>query len=128
MKFGYTILYVDNVVTTVSFYESALGLTRLFVHESNEYAEMDTGSTRLAFASKNMASMNGFEFSDLPKSSAASPVELAFVTPDVDAAFKTAVSKGAKEIKSPVQKPWGQLVGYVRDCNGFLIEICSPMS
>jgi hypothetical protein len=25
------------------------------------------------------------------------------------------------------QKPWGQTVGYVRDPDGFLVEICSPI-
>lgn len=27
----------------------------------------------------------------------------------------------------PFEKPWGQTVGYVRDINGVLIELCSPM-
>lgn len=127
MKLGYTILYVDDVVRTVAFYENAFGLKRLFVHESNEYAEMETGSTRLAFASKNLADSHGFDFGHLGRAAASAPFELAFVTPNVEDAFKSAVEKGATELKKPTQKPWGQLVGYVRDCNGFLVEICSPM-
>jgi hypothetical protein len=27
----------------------------------------------------------------------------------------------------PTVKPWGQTVSYVRDLDGFLVEICSPM-
>ena len=34
---------------------------------------------------------------------------------------------GAVVVKEPQKKPWGQLVGYVRDNNGFLVEICAPM-
>lgn len=127
MKFGYTILYVDDVVKSVEFYERALSLKRLFVHESNEYAEMDTGTTKLAFASKNLAESQGFDFGPLGKAAASSPVELAFVTPTVENAFTIAIKNGATELKKLEQKPWGQLVGYVRDCNGFIVEICSPM-
>ena len=49
MKFGYTILYVSDVLATIDFYESAFGLERGMVHES-EFAELNTGATRLAFA------------------------------------------------------------------------------
>ena len=41
MKFGYTIIYVPDVLASVEFFESAFGLERRFVHESG-YAEMDT--------------------------------------------------------------------------------------
>ena len=26
-----------------------------------------------------------------------------------------------------IPKPWGQRVAYVRDCNGALVELCTPM-
>jgi uncharacterized glyoxalase superfamily protein PhnB len=54
-------------------------------------------------------------------------VEVAFVTDDVEAAFAGAVKAGAVPVAQPKHKPWGQLVAYVRDLNGFLVEICSPM-
>lgn len=47
MKFGYTIIYFANVEATVLFYESAFGIKRRFVHESNQYAEMDTGHRQI---------------------------------------------------------------------------------
>ena len=55
MKLGYTIIYVADVLATVAFYEKAFGLARRFVHESNLYAEMETGSTALAFAGEAFA-------------------------------------------------------------------------
>lgn len=128
MKFGYTILYVDDVPKTVLFYETAFGLKKLFIHESNAYAEMETGTTRLAFAAKSLARENGLDFGQLGSLSSPPPIELALVTEDVETSFRTAVAHGASELKKPIQKPWGQLVGYLRDCNGFLVEICSPMS
>jgi uncharacterized glyoxalase superfamily protein PhnB len=54
-------------------------------------------------------------------------VELAFVSEDVDKAYAKAVSAGALSMTAPVNKPWGQVVAYVRAKEGSLIEICSPM-
>jgi lactoylglutathione lyase len=31
-------------------------------------------------------------------------------------------------VKPPETTPWGQIVGYVRDLNGFLVEISSEMT
>ena len=126
MKFGYTILYVKDVEKTVAFYESAFGLKRKFVHESG-YGEMDTGETKLAFASVELATSNGVSFAQANSEGPAPAVEVAFVTEDVQAAFAVAVKAGAVPVAAPKQKPWGQTVGYVRDLNGFLVEICSPM-
>lgn len=55
MKLGYVILYVANVPATVDFYEKAFGLQHRFLHESGQYAEMETGATALAFAAEEMA-------------------------------------------------------------------------
>ena len=63
MKLGYIILYVEDVTATVAFYEKAFGLTVYFVHESKQYAELDTGTTKLAFASYALMKMNAVEFS-----------------------------------------------------------------
>jgi lactoylglutathione lyase len=48
MKLGYTLLYVDDVLKTMDFYEKAFGLARGFAHE-NQYGEMVTGETKLGF-------------------------------------------------------------------------------
>ncbi|MDR6126390.1 catechol 2,3-dioxygenase-like lactoylglutathione lyase family enzyme [Sphingomonas sp. SORGH_AS438] len=50
MKLGYTSIYVADVLAMIDFYERAFGLKRRFVHESNLYAELNTGETVLAFA------------------------------------------------------------------------------
>ena len=49
MQLGYVILYVPDVTAAVSFYEAAFGLSPRFIHESGQYAEMETGATALAF-------------------------------------------------------------------------------
>ena len=127
MKLGYTILYVTNVEATVSFYESAFGLKRQFVHESG-YGEMITGETKLAFASVELARSNGVSFQQILPAGPSPAFEIAFITNDVAAAFQRAVEAGAVPVAEPKQKPWGQLVCYVRDINSFLVEICSPLA
>ena len=55
-------------------------------------------------------------------------IELAFTTSDVEKTMKRGIESGAVLLEKVISKPWGQKVGYLRDLNGFIIEICSPMS
>ena len=127
MKLGYTIIYVADVPKTVAFYEAAFGLKRRFVHESNLYAEMDTGDTVLAFAGNEAAEMNGLAISPNDPKGPAAGWEICFVTEDVSAAFERAVSNGSQPISTPQEKPWGQTVSYVRDLDGCIVEIASQV-
>jgi len=45
MKLGYTILYVADVASSLSFYERAFGFKRRFLQESGTYGELETGET-----------------------------------------------------------------------------------
>ena len=42
--------------------------------------------------------------------------------------MKTAVDAGANLYAEPVEKPWGQTVAYLRDPNGILIELATPVA
>ena len=128
MRLGYSILYVASVPDTIAFYEAAFGLERGMVTPTGEYGELNTGATKLAFAAYEFVAT----LTDVPVATAgpdrpAPPVELGLVTDEVEAAYARAVAAGAVAVKPPAAKPWGQLVGYVRDNNGFLVELCSPM-
>ena len=128
MKLGYAILYVDSVAETIAFYEQAFGLERGMVAPGFEYGEMKTGDTKLAFAANSFVkTLTDVAFEAAHPAKAAPPVELGLVTDEVEAAYARAVAAGAVVVKEPQKKPWGQLVGYVRDNNGFLVEICAPM-
>ncbi|CUI16783.1 hypothetical protein PNK_1166 [Candidatus Protochlamydia naegleriophila] len=126
MNLGYVIIYVADVPETLSFYEKAFGIKQRFLHESNQYAEMETGQTALAFANENFVTFA--QQLRRNRTTEQSPgVEIAFVADDVEKAFNHAISAGATEVLKPTQKPWGQIVSYVRDLNGFLVEICSAI-
>ncbi|EBA12598.1 VOC family protein [Roseobacter sp. CCS2] len=128
MKLGYTIIYVADVPETVAFYEAAFGLSQRFIHDSNLYAEMETGETILAFAGNEAAEMNGLAILPNDPTGPAAGWEVCFVTGDVSAAYTRAVSHGCSPVSAPSQKPWGQTVSYVRDLNGCIVEIASPIA
>ena len=127
MQLGYVILYVPDVEAAVAFYERAFALTRRFV-AGGDYGEVETGATALAFAGEHMAEGGGGRIRpSRPDDPDAAAVEVAFVTDDPAAAFARAVAAGARPVQPPAVKPWGQTVAYVRDLNGFLVELCSPV-
>src|SRR3954462_12799808 len=123
MRFGYTILYVGDVAASVDFYERAFGLERRLLHDSGEYAEMETGATALAFASHGLAAQNvpGLHHGT------GNGFEVCLVTEDVNGGFARAVDAGATAVSEPATKPWGQEVAYLRDPDGVLVELASPV-
>ncbi|KAI4188071.1 MAG: hypothetical protein L6R41_002373 [Letrouitia leprolyta] len=134
MRFGYTILYVQNVRLTLEFYAEAFGFSTRFVLPTNDYGELNLqGGTTLAFAAEDFAekSIGAGSFRPNRKiDAAAAGAEISFVVDegeDVEDVFQKAVKAGASLVKHPAQKPWGQTVAYVRDCNGFLVELCTPV-
>ena len=129
MRFGYTILYVDDVPRAIDFYERAFALSRRFITDDATYGEMDTGDTTLSFARHELASgfiPGGYRRNDPAEQPAG--VEIGFVTDDVAAAWDAALAAGATIVSPPETKPWGQTVAYVRDLEGMLVEICTPVS
>lgn len=126
MRLGYVIIYVKNIQETVSFYEKAFALKRRFIHESGTYAEMDTGSTTLAFVDEKLVE-DSLSFRPNRSTEKTPGIEISFVTDHVERDFNEAVKAGAFPIVKPSQKPWGQIVSYVKDNNGCLVEICSPV-
>ena len=128
MKLAYTILYVKDVEAAMRFYTAAFGMEIKFIAPGNSYGELNTGDTTLSFASHGQAATNladGFEESSLSRSPFG--IEIGFTAENVEEAFKHAVQAGATPVAEPTYKPHGQTVAYVRDIDGFLVELCTPM-
>ena len=126
MIYRYTILYVANVPATLAFYAAAFGMPTAFLHEGQDYGELDTGGTRLAFSSHALMASIG---KDVATSPPAKPsFELAFETDDVAAAMARALAAGAELAQGPHAMPWGQTIAYVRTPDGSLVELCTPVS
>jgi lactoylglutathione lyase len=125
MILRYTILYVDDVPSTLRFYQEALGIQPRFLHESGDFAELETGATRLAFSSRALMRQLGKETATPDPRQ---PIfEIAFEADDVESALERARSAGAKITQEPRLEAWGQKTAYFSDPNGFLVEICTPV-
>jgi len=128
---GYVVLYVKDVSASLTFYEKAFGFSRRFFNDDHgkAYGELDAGAARLAFYSLDLVKAE----LKLPEVTLASPdkpplgFEIALLTSDVPGAFARAVKAGAVVVSEPATKPWGQTVACVRDTDGHLIELATPM-
>lgn len=128
MKYAYTIIYVEDVKETIEFYTKAFGFQQKFLTPENDYGELISRETTIAFASIELGKSNFKKgFQAIKSSEKPFGVELVFVSEDIEKDFKKAVEMGATEYEPIIEKPWGQQVGYVLDNNGFLIEICTPI-
>ena len=128
IKFGYTILYVNDVTKSIEFYEQSFGFKRKFITPENDYAELDTGNTTISFASKQLGNTNlknGFLESSLQEKPFG--IEIALIADNVKEVIGSSLKNGALLLEEPIVKPWGQTVAYIRDIDGFLIELCSPI-
>lgn len=128
VKYNYTILYVQDVTKSIDFYERAFGFKRKFIAHDNAYGELGTGNTVLSFASVELAKSN-LKRGLIKSSNRNKPfaIEIGFATDNVERVYDNAINEGAVSEAPAKRKPQGQTVAYVRDLDGFLIEICTPM-
>jgi lactoylglutathione lyase len=128
MRLGWVIAYVDDPAAAAAFYTRTFGLPTEFAAPDGSYAQLDTGATKLAFASYALGDDNfpgGVRRagSDGPPAN----VEVVLVHDDVDAAYAVALEAGCAALAAPEDKPQGQRVAYVRDPFGTLLELATPM-
>jgi catechol 2,3-dioxygenase-like lactoylglutathione lyase family enzyme len=126
MSFAYTILYVPDVERAAAFYETVFGLERGYVDPAGDYLALQSGSTTLSFAREGFVAGNGVRFETVRPDATPPGIEIGFEVDDVAAVYQRAVTAGARPWYEPAKQPWGQTVSYVRDPNGFLVEIASP--
>jgi uncharacterized glyoxalase superfamily protein PhnB len=125
LSFKYTILYVQNVAETLAFYEAAFGFKTAMLHESGDYGELDTGHTRLSFSSLDLMTTLGKQPTNAVSSGPC--FEIAFETKEVADALVLALKAGATLVQKTDVMPWGQTTAYIKDINGFLVELCTPI-
>ena len=128
LKLGWVIVYVDEPTAASAFYERTFGLQAEFAAPDGSYAQLDTGPTKLAFASYGLGEKN-FAGGVLRAAASGPPpnVEITLVTDDVDAALTRALDAGCELLAGAEDKPHGQRVAFVRDPFGTLVELGTPM-
>lgn len=129
MSFSHVIYYVADIEKSLKFFKEVFDLETKFFHESGAYAELDSGPIALAFVSESLASLNlpeGYK----KNSNKEQPLgcEIVFTSKEVNKLYRKALQHGAKDVAPPKEKPWGQIVAYIRDPNGILVEIGSPIA
>jgi lactoylglutathione lyase len=125
-KLGWVIVYVPDVEAAFGFYEASFGLERRFLSSDASFGELETGGTRLSFATEKVGDGNfegGFQ---RPSPERPFNIELALVFDDVPAAFARALENGASALAEPHATSWGQTIAYVRDPFGTLLELATP--
>jgi lactoylglutathione lyase len=122
---GYCVLHVADVAAALEFYERAFGLRRRMI-EDGIYAELETGETVLAFSERRYAESYACRTVAAERSGPPPSIEVALFTDDVARLHERALAAGAEHVRSAETKPWGQVVSFVRDPDGYLVQLCSP--
>ena len=120
----YVILIVEDLDRALGFYTGVLGLR--LGHRSGDYAQLDTGATRLALYTRN-AMANTLGMSLQAPDAHAPGFEIGFKVADVDAAIDELIARGATLVAPPTDRFWGQRTAYVRDPDGHLIELAQDL-
>jgi len=128
MKYGSTVLFVENVKESIAFYEAAFGFPTKFFDEAFGFAILNAGGSELGLSSfKGGEQMMPGKFQK-PSEGKTEGVEIAFYLDDVPAAFEKAIAAGATEMASPKKMPWGQSVAYVKCPEGTIVGLCTPIA
>jgi lactoylglutathione lyase len=123
-----TVLHVADVERALVFYETAFGLQRRFVDDRVVYAELETGATTLALTQRDFALEQSGPTAPSGPDDLPPPCELALAVADVAAGVAQALAAGATLVRAPATKYWGQVVAYVRDPDGHLLQISTPLN
>jgi lactoylglutathione lyase len=120
----YIILIVQDLDRALHFYTEILGLR--LGHRSGDYAQLDTGTTRLALYTRDAMSKTLGTALEAPATNAPG-FEIGFKVADIDAAFSELVARGAPVVVPPTDRFWGQRTAYVRDPDGYLVELAQDL-
>ncbi len=127
-KLGWVIVYVDKPTEASDYYVRTFGLRAEFAAPDGSYAQLDTGATKLAFASYALGESNFPGGVRRPGAGEQPPnCEVTLVADDIDAVYAAALSAGCESLAEPADKPHGQRVAWVRDPFGTLVELGTPM-
>ncbi|EEC74969.1 hypothetical protein OsI_10991 [Oryza sativa Indica Group] len=90
--FAYTVVYVKDVAKSAAFYSAAFGYTVRRLDQSHKWAELESGTTTIAFTPLHQRETDALTGAvQLPDSAGErGPVEICFDYADVDAAYRRA--------------------------------------
>lgn len=117
-------LFAEEFVTTGSFYEEVLGLTKVFENENHAVFKADNVIVSLWDAS---AAPDLIAPAPLAKPDAGSRVVLAVSVDDVDSACRDLAQLGVVTLNGPVDRPWGVRTASFSDPAGHIWELSQDL-
>lgn len=127
MKFGSTVIFVEDVEAVMAFYDEAFGFKAKFYDPDFGFGIIDIGGVDLGVGSHESGERMMPGRYQRPNRGNPEGVELAFYTDDVAGAYAKATAAGAAPVAEPKEMPWGQTVAYVRSIEGTVIGFCTPL-
>lgn len=131
-RIGYSIFWVRDVEETARFFQAAFGFARKVEMKTalTPWIELDAGGgLSLAFAEFAEADVlfpAGYRAHAAQEAPIASAITV--VSEDVEALYARAVTAGAATFQQPRREPWGQTIVRIRDPNGIVVSIATPIS
>jgi predicted enzyme related to lactoylglutathione lyase len=114
-------IITDDVARLVAFYEPITGVTARWGNEL--FAELPTAAGTLAIASSRTVGLFG---DGAARAAANHSVIVEFLSDDVDAAFREL--SAADVVMEPTTMPWGNRSALLRDPDGNLVNLFTPVS
>lgn len=116
-------LITDDVARLVDFYEHLTGITADRPNE--DFAELRTDTANLAIGSTRTV---GLIAPGAARAADNHSVLVEFLTDDVDRVHRDLVALGAEVVMAPTTMPWGNRSLVVRDPDGTLVNVFSPVT
>ena len=107
----------------VAFYAAVTGITPTWFTE--DFAELTTPAGTLAIASTRTLALFG---DNIARPAANASVIVEFITPDVDTDFVRLAAQNYVFEQSPTTMPWGNRSALLRDPDGNLVNLFTPVS
>jgi lactoylglutathione lyase len=130
-KLGYVINWVADIAKARAFYTEAFGFSIAREQDMGafQWLEFSTGNTALAFAGQaEVAGMfpDGFDAHGADKQPLATQISI--VSDAIEPLWDKALAAGATGISAPAKMPWGQTWAQMRDPNGVLVSLATPLN
>jgi catechol 2,3-dioxygenase-like lactoylglutathione lyase family enzyme len=122
MDFASTRIITDNVKRLVQFYE-AIGLTAVWY--TDDFAELPAGSATLAIGSTRTMDLFG---AGAAVAQANRSVIVEFRVRNVDEAYRKLEGVIDSVVQEPTTQPWGNRSLLIRDPDGNLVNLFTPVT
>ena len=119
-------LLVNNMAEMIRFYRDVLGFEIKETEDASNVYLVKDGTLFLLYGRTDFEKMTDHRYDYVKGLNGHFEIALYVDTfEEVDAAFRTALEKGAAPVMKPTTEAWGQRTCYIADPEGNLIEIGS---